>query len=337
VILAGDIGGTKTVLGLFRPTPEGLVLEKQASFASRRYDALEAVIDEFRQRLSLPPLTAAGFGVAGPVVDGVCRTTNLPWAVSAARLADYLGGVPVYLLNDLEAAAVGMLHLPDDQFADLNPEGRARPGNRAVIAAGTGLGEALLYWDGRRFHPMATEGGHCDFAPTTPRQDRLLRWLRERHPAHVSVERVLSGDGIGTLYDFLREVEGMAPAPAVTAAQGDRNAAISACALRGEAPICREALALFVAIYGAEAGNLALKGLATGGVYVGGGIAPRILPLLRDGRFLGHFVAKGRFEPLLRGMPLRVALEPRAPLLGAAHYAADPPLSSRSSGNRDQL
>ncbi len=325
MILAGDIGGTKTVLGLFRPEAGRLVAEHEASFASRRYASLEAVIDEFRQRLRLPPLTAAGFGVAGPVADGVVRTTNLPWEVDAARLADYLGGVPVYLLNDLAAAAVGMLHLPDDRFVELNPEARHRPGNRAVIAAGTGLGEALLYWDGARFHPLATEGGHCDFAPTSARQDRLLHWLRERHPAHVSVERILSGDGIGTLYDFLCQVEGMAPAPAVAAATGDRNAAISACALQGEAPVCREALALFVAIYGAEAGNLALKGLATGGVYVGGGIAPRILPLLRDGRFLGHFVAKGRFEPLLRAIPLRVALEPRAPLLGAAHYAADPP------------
>ena len=324
-LLAGDIGGTKTNLALYTYDEGVLSLLTQQQYASRSYGNFSDVIDRFVASLGHKNIDAACFGIAGPVIDGRCRTTNLPWEIGTPELQRQLGTLNVRLLNDLEATAYGMLYLDATEFADLNPGATAHSGNRAVIAAGTGLGEAMLYFDGERYHPVGSEGGHCDFAPTDETQAALLQWLMKRFPEHVSFERVLSGPGIFTLYEFLRD-SGSAPEPAFMQSlpdDADRSAAISEGALHKHDPLCTETLRLFVRIYGAEAGNLALKSMATGGVYLGGGIAPKILPLLQSGVFMDTFKAKGRFAGLLGAMPVKIALNQETALLGAAHFAKD--------------
>jgi glucokinase len=218
-----------------------------------------------------------------------------------------------------------MLYLEEDEFADLNPKGRKVNGNRAVIAAGTGLGEAMLYYDGSAYHPIGSEGGHSDFAPLTPQQDELLKWMRNRYPGHVSYERILSGPGIYTLYEFLVESD-FTPQPSsmLHIPEGkDRSAMVSECALKELNPLCMEALRLFAEIYGAEAGNLALKSMSLGGVYIGGGIAPKILSVLSNNHFMNGFLGKGRFNEMLQAMQVKVSLNPQTALLGAAYYAHD--------------
>lgn len=326
MILAGDIGGTKTVLALIEPLADGTLHSvREQTFASREFLDFEEILDLFLA--DQPPPTSACFGVAGPVVEQRCQTTNLPWLLDGRRLQQKLGTDQVKLLNDLEAMALGMLHLPPEDFVELNPAAEPQTGNIAVIAAGTGLGEAALYWDDQRYHPIATEGGHSDLAPQTEQQDRLLVYLRQLFPDHVSCERVLSGNGFSHLYDFLL-ADRFAPAcPAIPAAHAesevDRNALISRLGVGGEDPLCEEATRLFAELYGAEAGNLALKLLATGGVFIGGGIGPKIRKVLESGEFLRSFAAKGRFQPLLAKIPVKLALNPRAPLIGAMHYFAD--------------
>ncbi|WP_345978025.1 glucokinase [Sulfurimonas sp. HSL3-7] len=324
MILAGDIGGTKTNLALFEWVDDTLAVKAQQQFASRNFSSLNEVISAFIRQNAMPPVDAACFGIAGPVINGCCRTTNLPWEITASGLQQHLGIDKVRLINDLEATAYGMLYLPDSQFAELNPAGRPLNGNRAVIAAGTGLGEAMLLHDGTHYHPIGSEGGHSDFAPVTPQQDALLQWLRNRYTDHVSFERVLSGPGIYTLYQFLNE-SGFAPQPSsmLEIPEGiDRSAMVSKCALEHNDPLCTETLRLFAEIYGAEAGNLALKSMSLGGVYIGGGIAPKILPFITE-HFMNSFAAKGRFEEMLRSMQVKVALDPDTALLGAARFALD--------------
>ena len=324
MILAGDIGGTKTNLALFTRQGGELKVQVRQQFPSREFGSLEEVIGRFGTQNAMPKIEAACFGIAGPVIEGNCRTTNLPWEVSTSALQKLLGTQKVRLLNDLEATAYGMLYLGGDEFANLNPQGRSASGNRAVIAAGTGLGEAMLFHDGICFHPGGCEGGHTDFAPVTPQQDELLKWLRKRHPEHVSYERILSGPGIYTLYEFLCE-SGFAPQSAsmTDIPEGkDRSAMVSRYALEENDPLCVETLRLFAEIYGAEAGNLALKTMSLGGVYIGGGIAPKILPFLTK-HFMKSFVEKGRFKGMLREMEVKVALNQETALLGAAHFAVD--------------
>jgi glucokinase len=288
MILAGDIGGTKTNLALFESVGDTLQIRVQHQFASREFSTFADVINAFEKQTSIPQIDAACFGIAGPVIDGRCRTTNLPWEITTSDLRKHLNTDNVRLMNDLEATAYGMLYLPEDEFVELNPTGRPVQGNRAVIAAGTGLGEAMLFHDGSVYHPIGSEGGHSDFASVTPQQDELLKWLRNRYPGHVSFERILSGPGIYTLYEFLLE-SGFATAPASMMnipEDKDHSAMVSECALSQKDPLCVEALRLFVEIYGAEAGNLALKSMSLGGVYI-------------------------------------VALNPETALLGAAHFAVD--------------
>jgi len=306
VILAGDIGGTKTVLALCEAAPVSgaapgtlaFTIVREQVYPCADFDSLEAVLATFLPAGAPHGVIAACFGVAGPVVDGAAQITNLPWRIEAAVLTAQLG-VPVALLNDLQATALGALVLPPSAFAVLQPDAAASPGATiAVIAPGTGLGEALLVADSvGRYRALPSEGGHADFAPGTDDEIALLRFLRDRHGPHVSYERVLSGDGIGALYDFVRTTTGAAEPAWLTdeLAAGDRNAAISHTALAGRDPTCVRALDMFVEILGAEAGNLALRGVATGGVVVGGGIPPKILPALRQPRFLERFTAKGRF------------------------------------------
>lgn len=325
MILAGDIGGTKTSLALFEVQNSVLVPQFQHQFVSQNYSSFMDVIREFIQMSPDLVITSASFGISGPIINERCQTTNLPWDVSAHDLREKLGIDTVHLLNDLEATAYGMLYLSDDDFLDLNPNARSLSGNCAVIAAGTGLGEAILYYDGKNHHPIASEGGHCDFAPLTPQQDSLLVWLRDRFPEHVSVERILSGPGISTLYDFLLE-SGFATEPdhiKNIKENDDKSALISETALLYNDPLCRETLRLFCEIYGAESGNLALKSMSLGGVFIGGGIAPKIIPFLEKETFINAFVAKGRFEPILRNMSVKVSLNSKTALLGAAHFAKD--------------
>jgi glucokinase len=321
VILAGDIGGTKTVLAI---CDAQLAIVREAVYLCADYPSLEAILEHFLPSADRGALTAACFGVAGPVVGGTAKITNLPWTIDAAALAARLG-VPVALLNDLQATALGALILPATAFAVLQPAAApASGGTIAVIAPGTGLGEALLVSDGVRYRALPSEGGHTDFAPGTDDEIELLRYLRGVHGPHVSYERVLSGAGIGDLYNFVRKATGTAEAAWLTAeiAAGDRNAVISQHALDGRDPASVRALDMFVEILGAEAGNLALRGLATGGVVIGGGIPPKILPALQHPRFLDRFTAKGRFSTWARSLGVRVTLEPRAALFGAAHHAA---------------
>jgi glucokinase len=321
VILAGDIGGTKTVLSLLtRDTNGSLTCLKEQSYASQHYPEFSTILTDF-----LPAdvvISSACFGIAGPVVNQRCQTTNLPWLLDAEELKIQLNTIKVKLLNDLEAMALGMMYLPEQDLIELNPNAQTQTGNIAVIAAGTGLGEAILYWDGNKHYPMATEGGHSDFAPTNPQQDLLLAFLRKIYPEHVSYERVISGIGFGHLYDFLCAQEF---APACTEvpepnSEIDRNAVISRLGITHSDPLCVEAVRLFVELYGAETGNLALKSLATGGVFIGGGIGAKILPAMQDGNFIKAFKAKGRFAPLLDKISVKLSLNPRTPLIGAINY-----------------
>lgn len=323
MILAGDIGGTKTVLALVAKQDDGqLLIRHEQIFASGDFGRFEDILQLFL--LDKPAVSAACFGIAGPIVNQRCQTTNLPWLIDASDLQDLLGTPKVRLLNDLEAMALGMLQLDASEWVELNPQAQAQRGNIAVIAAGTGLGEAVLYWDGQRHHAMATEGGHSSFAAMNAQQDALLAYLRPMFPAHVSYERILSGIGFSHLYDFLL-ASGFAPAcPAVPAPDNqsgmDRNALISRLGVMGEDALCQEAVRLWVEIYGAEAGNLALKSLASGGVFIGGGIGPKIRPVLESGVFLKAFTAKGRFQSFLSTLSIKLALNPKTPLLGAMHY-----------------
>jgi len=340
MILAGDIGGTKAVLALHEPridprldpAPDAsgqrpaLAIAREAVYHCAEYPSLEAIVDEFLRADPPGTLMAACFGVAGRVVDGTAKITNLPWTVDAAALSARLGGIPVALLNDLQATALGMLVLPDTAFAVLQPAAApAPPGSTiGVIAPGTGLGEAVLVSDGSRYRALPSEGGHGDFAPNNDDEIDLLRFLRDRHGGHVSYERVLSGAGIGELYDFVRHVSGTVEPPWLTErfAGRDRNAEISRAALDRSDAACVRALDIFVDVLGAEAGNLALRSLAAGGVVIGGGIPPKLLPALRQPRLIERFNAKGRFAGWTRTLAVRVALEPRAALFGAAHHAA---------------
>jgi glucokinase len=325
MLLAGDIGGTKTVIALFEEKAGALHETQAETFPSQSHASLEEILEKFLNARADLKLRTACFGVAGPVIDGKSKITNLPWQMAEATLAAAIGVKRVKLLNDLEAAAYGMLQLQPDEFCVLNEGAKPlRQGNIAVIAAGTGLGEALLIWDGERHIAVASEGGHADFAPRDALEIRLFTHLNDKYHEHVSYERVLSGPGLFDFYTFLRRESGVAE-PAWLSEQladGDPSAAVTEAALAAKDPVCVETLERFASLYGAEAGNIALKCLAVGGVLVGGGIAPKILPALQAGAFMKGFTDKGRYRTMMQSMPVKVALNPRAPLIGAAHYAS---------------
>jgi glucokinase len=323
LVLAGDIGGTKTNLGIYSVHGDKLRSESTHTFASKNYSGLMPVVQEFLAGTQ-HAIDAACFGIAGPVVDGKVKTPNLPWVVDAAESRRALKLDSVTLLNDLEAAAYGILTLDNDEFFTLNEGAMFQSGNKALIAAGTGLGQAILYDDGRHFHPIASEGGHGDFAPRNELEIDLLRYLIGRF-GHVSYERVVSGPGLVNIYRFLKEVRRWEEPPWLTerlSATDDPGVVISKAALAHEAPICVEALNIFVSAYGAEAGNLALRAKSVRGLYVGGGIAPKILEKLKDGTFMRAFVDKGRYTDFTATIPVRVVLNEQAALRGAAYYAA---------------
>jgi glucokinase len=325
LLLAGDIGGTKTRLALYDESNGALRLATSARYDSKSAPTLEELIVRFLADNGNPPARAACFGVAGAVVGGQVRATNLPWAVSETGLAAELDIPKVRLLNDLEAAAYGVIAITDRASLLMLQEGNPPPEHRArvLVAAGTGLGVALIAWNGERFQVLPSEGGHADFAAQDEVEDALIEWLRARF-GHVSCERVLSGPGLTNVYRFLREYRN-APEPSWLTdriAGGDPSPIVSEAALAREDPVCDEALTRFVKIYGAAAGNFALTALAVGGVFIGGGIAPKILPRLKDGPFLEAFASKGRFSEAMHRIPVNVVMAPDVALLGAATCVA---------------
>jgi len=320
MILAGDVGGTKVNLALYDFVDGKLEYARDKQYPAKEYSCLEEIVKEF---IVSEKVTAACFGVPGPVREGRLRLTNLPWTLDSRELSASLKIDYVFLINDLQANGFGIPELTADQVYTLS-EGDARQvGNRALISAGTGLGEAFMIWDGRDYVPYPSEGGHTDFSPRNEDEIDLLRFLKQKYNGRISFERVVSGQGITNVYEFLREVRGVEE-PAWLAeriANEDPNAVITELALKAKSEICEKTLDMFVSAYGAEAGNLALNILSVGGLYVGGGIAPRILEKLKDGTFMKAFTDKGRLSQLLVNMPVRVILESRTALMGAAAYA----------------
>ena len=346
MILAGDIGGTKTNLALYDWTTERTEPLRLESFHSRDYNSLQEILAEFLSAPTPPTgtlepesagseedhkdgqsqkplvLAAACFGIAGPVIDNHSHTTNLPWIVDGLTIAKEFSIPRVQLLNDLEATAYGILWLRPDELEILNP---GKPPKKrqalALIAAGTGLGEAILFWDGKSYRPMPSEGGHADFAPNNDQEIELLRYLRSQY-LHVSYERVLSGPGLHAIYEFLRDTKKNEPTwLAEKIKAGNPAAEIAEAGLTGQAEIAKQALDLFASIYGAEAGNLALKALSLDGLYIGGGIAPKLIKKLQDGTFMNAFTNKGRYKRLMTSMPVKVVMNQHTALLGAASVA----------------
>jgi len=321
MILAGDVGGTKVHLALYDFADGKLTHTRDEKYPAKEFAGLEEIVQEF---LAADSVTAACFGVPGPVRNGRLRLTNLPWTLDSRDLAANLKIAHVFLINDLEANGYGIAELQPDQIYTLSDGDSSQMGNRALVAAGTGLGEGLLIWNGRSHVPYPSEGGHSDFAPRNEDEIDLLRFLKQKYNGRISFERVVSGMGLTGIYEFLRDVRGLEEptwlAEAI-AKVDDPNSVITEMALAARSEICAKALDMFVSAYGAEAGNLALKVLSVGGLYVGGGIAPRILEKLKDGTFLRAFTDKGRLSQLLINMPVRVILDSRAALMGAAAYA----------------
>jgi glucokinase len=320
MILAGDVGGTKVHLALYDFKDGKLTYTRDKQYPAKNYSGLEEIVKEF---LSADKVTAACFGVPGPVRDGRLCLTNLPWTLDSRELAAGLEIPHVFLINDLEANGYGIAELSAEQIFTLAEGDASQAGNRALLAAGTGLGEGFLIWNGRTHVPYPSEGGHSDFAPRNEDEIDLLRYLKQKYNGRVSFERVISGMGMTGIYEFLRDVRGMEEPvwliEKLTEA-GDPNSVITEMGLAARSELCEKTLDMFVSAYGAEAGNLALKVLSIGGLYVGGGIAPRILEKLKDGTFIKAFTDKGRLSQLLINMPVRVILDSRAALLGAAAY-----------------
>lgn len=322
MLLAGDIGGTKVNLALFDVATGPHAPAAEMTFASRDYAGLEAIVAEYLAHHPNVTIEAACFGAAGPVLGGRARITNLPWTIDETLLARDCNIPRVRLINDLVATASAVPILEADDVLVLNPGNPIPTTSIAVIAPGTGLGEAYLTWDGGQYRAFPSEGGHVGFAPTDDLQIGLLRFLLPRYNGHVSAERVASGIGIPNIYDFLKMTEYAADSGAITDhidGKKDRTRAIFENALGTEPhPLCTKTLEMFVAILGAQAGDLALALLATGGVYLGGGIPPRILPLLQSDLFRNAYLNKGRFRDMLEQIPLFVILSPKTALFGAA-------------------
>jgi glucokinase len=315
MILAGDLGGTKSNLGLFEIQAGKLACGFIKRYATQEHKSLEEVVTDFLNETK-GKVTAASFGIAGPVVQNRVHATNFPWIVDGAEMARHLGLSRVRLLNDLEAAAFGIGVMEPADLEVIHPGVFVSQANRAVIAAGTGLGEAILFWDGAQHVPMATEGGHADFAPHTGQHAELWQFLKQ-HEEYVSVEMILSGGGFKRVHEFLDplvrhdfDVPGIDPAPTIT----ERG-------LSGECPVCAATLDLWVDIYGSEAGNLAVRAMARGGIFVAGGIAVKILPKMTNGRFAAAVKDKEKMGAYLEQVPVVVVLNEKCPLMGAAFVA----------------
>ncbi len=329
MILAGDVGGTKVHLALYKFQHGTLQHVRDQKFSAPHYPDLQSIVREFLSvKDAADPdgsngIDAACFGVPGPVRKNVIQLTNLPWILDSRKLAHDLEIEHCFLINDLEANGYGISELNEDQLFVLSEGDSSQVGNRGLIAAGTGLGEGIMIWNGKSHLPMASEGGHADFGARNQMEVELLQYLRADLNGHVSWERVCSGIGIKNIYTFLRDVKKMEESPSLRQRmqEEDPNAVISELGESGESELCAQTLDMFVSAYGAEAGNLGLKILAHGGIYVGGGIAPKILKKMQDGTFMQAFCDKGRMHDLVSHMPVRIILESRAALMGAAAYA----------------
>jgi glucokinase len=323
MILAGDVGGTKVELAIYRFDHGQLALVRDERFPAHEYAGLQEIVARFLKESGDPEITAACFGVPGPVRGGRLRLTNLPWVLDNRELSAGLNITHLFLINDLEANGYGIPELTADQILTLNEGDPSGVGNRALVSPGTGLGEGVLIWNGKTHVPMASEGGHCDYAARTPLEVELLAYLMKKLNGRVSFERVVSGPGITNIYSFLRDVKGMEE-PAWLKKRmetEDPNAVIGEAGEQGTSELCAKTLETFVAAFGAESGNMVLKVLATGGMYLGGGIAPKILKTMRGGAFMQAFTDKGRLSELLVHAPVRIILESRCALMGAAAYA----------------
>jgi glucokinase len=322
MILAGDIGGTNARLAYFQPQNGRFQLVSERVFPSREHRGLGEIVTRFLDESGTRP-EAACFGIAGPVRNGRVETSNLPWVIEQSALANQIHLAATLLINDLEASAWGIGALGTEDLVTLNPGAGSVSGNQAVVAPGTGLGEAGLFWDGNRHHVFACEGGHTDFAPRGDLQIELLRYLTQRF-GHVSYERILSGPGLVNVHEFLCASGCGQETGELSAAMksGDPAAAISRAALSGNDPLAAKALDVWIAVYGAEASNLGLKILSTGGLFLAGGISPKILPKLKGSLFMNAFLDKGRMRPLVEAMPVHVVTNEKAGLLGAARCAA---------------
>jgi glucokinase len=321
LLLAGDIGGTKTRLGLFSHTRKGLSMVVCRTFLSRDYDGLETIISEFLG--DYRQISAAAFGIAGPIVKGSVLATNLPWAFSERSLVRFLAIPHVALINDLVANAYGITVLSGKDFAVLQ-KGKKNQGNAALLSAGTGLGASILFWDGKRHRPSPSEGGHIDFGPKNRIELELLKFLFERF-GHVSYERILSGPGLLNIYQFLKYTRKYGTEPEWLSEQfqrADPAAVVTEAARLRKNRLCSKALDMFASIYGAAAGNLALQVMALEGIYLGGGIAPKIIWKLKDGTFMKAFTSKGRLSSIVEPIPVKVVMNDNAALLGAAVYAS---------------
>ena len=323
MIVAGDVGGTKVHLALYGFDQGKLVHIRDERYPAQEFTGLEEIIRRFITESGKPEVTAACFGVPGPVRGGRLRLTNLPWEIDSRELELHLKIAHVFLINDLEANGYGIPELSHDQLETLNVGDPSAVGNRAVVSAGTGLGEGILVWNGSKHIPMPSEGGHADFGARNPLEAELLVYLMKKLNGRVSYERVISGPGIHNIYTFLRDEKKM-DEPAWLAERmksEDPNAVIGEVGESGQSELCAATLDMFVASYGAEAGNMVLKALAIGGMYLGGGIAPKILKTMRNGAFMKAFADKGRLSELCIHTPVHIILESRAALLGAAAYA----------------
>ncbi|WP_394751757.1 glucokinase [Crenothrix sp.] len=323
MILAGDVGGTKTILALFSAGENGYVCVKKQRYASADFATFNELLGLFLANANHPQVSVVSIGVAGPIVNGDCHATNLPWLLNRSEIGQCTRAQKVLLINDLEASAWGLLALPEHQFVELNPNAEVLHGNHAVIAAGTGLGEAIMAWGGTKHHIIASEGGHSDFAPRNAQEIALLTFMLAKYPDHVSYERLVSGEGLVNIYRFL-EQSGYAVADVDIETQlleQDAAAVIGKIGVAGSDALCVEALRLFCRLYGAEAGNLALKCLPYAGVYLAGGIAAKILPVLKAGYFMDSFLAKGRCRQILQRLSVKVCMEADVALLGALDYA----------------
>ncbi len=324
MILAGDVGGTKVDLALYDFQGGKLVRTDEQRYAAQEHEGLSVIVQSFLQeRGKAGIVSAACFGVPGPVREGMLKLTNLPWILDSRKLSIELDIPHVFLINDLEANGYGIPELNPDQIFVLSEGDASIAGNRGLIAAGTGLGEAVVVWNGKTHVPMASEGGHTDFSPRNEDEIELLRYLQRTLGGRVSFERVVSGIGIKNIYAFLRDEKRLDEPQWLRERMEteDPNAVIGELGESGESEICVKTLDMFASAYGAEAGNLALKVLAIGGIYLGGGIAPKILKKLQDGGFMQAFTDKGRLSNLLVQTPVRVILESRAALIGAAAFA----------------
>jgi glucokinase len=323
MILAGDVGGTKVHLALYNFEHGQLAHVRDEKFPSHDYAGLEDIVRKFLLESGDPEVTAGCFGVPGPVRGGRLKLTNLPWVLDTRELSLALKIEHLFLINDLEANGYGIPELSPEQIYELSVGAPGSVGNRGLVSAGTGLGEAILVWNGKLHVPMASEGGHCDFSPRTELEIELLQYLQRTLKGRVSFERVVSGQGIKNIYTFLRDEKKLEEPDWIKARMliEDPNAVISELADEASNELAVQTMDMFAAAYGAEAGNLALKVLSVGGMYLGGGIAPKILKKMKDGTFMKAFADKGRLSDLLVQMPVRIILESRCALMGAAAYA----------------